>query len=140
MNRWTNPSWWNLMAALPLVLFSAFQLQQCFRYQKIAKRQTTAFGTVNAHEPANHNRYGYIFVVGEKQYSGWGHPAEPRMGQPVTVYYDPQDPSENALNTYDDACGGLAMPIAFPIVILLVMVAFIARQRHNDSRVFSDEQ
>ena len=129
------------MAALPLVLFSALQLQQCFKYQRIAKRQTTAFGTVNAHEPANHNRYGYIFVVGEKQYSGWGHPAgEPTMGQPVAVYYDPQDPSENALNTYDDACAELALPIAFPIAILLVMVVFIARQRHNYSQAFSGEQ
>jgi Protein of unknown function (DUF3592) len=125
---------------LPLVLFSILLLQQCLRHEQISKRQRTTFGTVNTHEPANHNRYGYIFLVAGKQYSGWGHPSEPRIGQPVTVYYDSQDPSENALSSYDNFCVEFAVPIGVPIVILVYMAAFIAWRRRKYSRVPINEQ
>jgi hypothetical protein len=51
---------------------------------------------------ANHNRYGYSFSANGKSYSGWESPrrAEPRIRQSVTIFYDPLDPTRNALTDF----------------------------------------
>jgi hypothetical protein len=68
----------------------------------VASRQATTVGQIVAHEPSNHNRYGYTFQVNGHEYTGWETPekAEPRMGQSVTIYYDARTRDENALTDY----------------------------------------
>jgi hypothetical protein len=40
-------------------------------YRDVATRQQTASGTITAHEPGNHSRYGYTFIVEGRSYYGW---------------------------------------------------------------------
>jgi hypothetical protein len=72
---------------------------------EIASRQATAVGQIVAHEPDNHNRYGYKFRIDGREYTGWETPAkaEPKMGQSVTIYYDASNPDENALTDYTES-------------------------------------
>jgi hypothetical protein len=88
----------------PWALGLVFLIHEWRTESQIAARQQTASGIVIAHEPANHNRYGYKFHVDGKPYRGWESPAgsEPAVGKQVTVFYDPQNPSRNALTDFHD--------------------------------------
>jgi hypothetical protein len=68
----------------------------------VASREQSTTGMIVSHEPRNHNRYGYKFQVSGQHYTGSETPlkAEPRIGQSVTVYFDPLDPAENALTDF----------------------------------------
>jgi hypothetical protein len=70
----------------------------------VGKTEKTALATIIAHEPANHNRYGYSFVVNGKSFTGWDTSLkdEPRIGQNQIAYYDPSDPATNALTDFTD--------------------------------------
>src|SRR5271157_285978 len=94
---WSHPSWWNLLVVLPWVLGLSFLIQQSRTESQIAGRQQTTSGIVTAHEPANHNRFGYKFQVNGKAYTGWQSPGnhELAIGKQVVVFYDPQNPSRS---------------------------------------------
>jgi hypothetical protein len=89
-----------------------------------AQREKITNGTITAHEPANHNRYGYSFSVNGKSYSGWESPRkeEPHVGQQVTVFYDPIDPTKNALTDFTD----LETDSLGPVPILLFGIGAVA--------------
>ena len=101
---------------------------------KIAAREKTATGVITAHDPPNHNRYGYTFAVDGKGYSGWEiphHVEEPIIGQEVMVYYDPLDPTKSALTDFDE----LSATSLGPVPLLLVGIGGVAvlifvRRRH----------
>jgi len=94
----------------------------------IAQRQQTTWGTIFAHEPHNHNRYGYTFSVNGIFYSGWYSPEndEPTVGQRVTVYYDPVDPNTSALEDFGELAFRVLGPVPLEIggsgVIALIIV------------------
>jgi len=85
---------------------------------EVAKRERTVLGTITAHQPANHNRYGYTFSLNGQSYSGWETPRkeEPLIGQLVTVYYDPADPTQNALTDFAE----LKIESLGPLPVLLL--------------------
>jgi hypothetical protein len=70
----------------------------------IATREQTTQGVITAHETENHNRFGYAFTVNGKSFTGWESPGKEGLdiGQPVLVYYDPLNPSKNALTEFGD--------------------------------------
>jgi hypothetical protein len=86
----------------PWLLGAALMLFASRHDSDVASRQATTVGQVVAHEPSNHDRYGYTFQVNGHEYTGWETPAkaEPRMGQSVTIYYDARTRDENALTDY----------------------------------------
>jgi hypothetical protein len=89
----------------------------------IADREETAIGIVTVHEPANHNRYGYNFPVAGKSYNGWESPkSELQIGQQVRVYYDPHDPTVNALTDYSE----LQFDALGPVPLLLAGIGTVA--------------
>jgi len=90
----------------------------------IAEKQKTVVGTIIAHEPANHNRYGYTFVLGGKSHTGWETPRKenPRIGQRVLVYYDPSNPAKNALTDFNE----LAARSLGPVPLLLFGIGAVA--------------
>jgi hypothetical protein len=96
---WANPSWWHLLVVLPWTIGVIFFIYQWNVYQDIAVREETTHGVINAHEPENHNRYGYVFSVNGKSFSGWESPVKEglEISKQVLVYYDPIDPNKNAL-------------------------------------------
>jgi hypothetical protein len=95
----SHPSWWNLLVTLPWSVGLVLLVDSGISDRMIAKRQRTTQGSITAHEPANHNRYGYVFSVNGKSYTGWESPRkdELQIGKQVLVYYDPSDPAKNAL-------------------------------------------
>ena len=115
---WHRPSWWNLLIVTPWVLGAALSIYWWRTDRAIAHRQQTAQGTVLTHEPHNHDRYGYSFSLNGKSYSGWQVPndkLEPSVGQQVTVYYDPTDPSISALMNYHELSLRRLGPVPFLI-------------------------
>jgi hypothetical protein len=121
---WSHPSWWNLLVVLPWVLGLAFLIQEARTESQIAGRQQTTSGMVTAHEPSNHNRYGYRFQVNGKTYDGWQSPGndELAIGKQVIVFYDPQNPTRSALTDFHD----LSISSLGPVPMLLFGIGGVA--------------
>jgi Protein of unknown function (DUF3592) len=122
---------------LPWALGAIFLIHGWKVDKEIAARQQTTQGVITAHEPANHNRYGYTFFVNGKIFNGWESPMkrELSVGQDVTVYYDPQDPNKNALTDFAEL--GLSnlgpLPVVFFGIGLLAWYIGWQRRRHKMS-------
>ncbi len=99
----------------------------------IAGREKTAPGTITAHQPANHNQYGYSFCVNGKTYSGWdgSDKQAPRIGKIVVVYYDPDNPAMNALTSFAEFEGQATGPVLFMFLGIVGLVVFIAVRRRD---------
>jgi hypothetical protein len=121
---WANPSWWHLLVVLPWAIGTILFIHQCKVDLGIAARERTTQGVINAHEPANHNRYGYVFSVNGKSFSGWESPGKEglEIGRQVLVYYDPIDPSKNALTEFQD----LGMSALGPVPLMLFGIGTVA--------------
>src|SRR5579863_3626070 len=102
--NWQNPSWVLLLVVLPWAIGIVYSLYQWRLDSAVAARQQTTKGTITAHEPANHNRYGYAFSTGGSTYRGWEYPQkrEYSVGEQVTVYYDPTKPSRSSLTEFNE--------------------------------------
>ena len=90
----------------------------------IATREQTTQGVITAHEPANHNRFGYVFSVNGKTFTGWESPGKDGLdiGKQVLVYYDPLNPSKNALTEFGD----LGMNSLGPVPMMLFGIGAVA--------------
>jgi hypothetical protein len=130
--RWRQLSWWNLLIVLPWVAGAALAIHTWTVDRAVAEREQTVLGTITAHEPTHHNRYGYKFSVHGKSYTGWESPRkeEPHLGQRVTVYYDPNDPARNALSDFND----LKVESLGPLPLLLFGVGAVAYLIHRRRR------
>lgn len=102
--KWENLSWWNLLVVLPWTLGAILLVYQWNVDRDIAGREQTAQGVITAHEPANHNRFAYVFTVNGKSFTGWESPGkdELEIARPVLVYYDPLNPNKSALTEFGD--------------------------------------
>ena len=132
MRVWANPTWWNLFVVLPWALGAIFLILEWKADRDVALREQTAQGLITSHEPSNHNRYGYVFTVNGKTFVGWESPKNQELdiGKRVVVYYDPQNPSKNALTEFND----LGMTALGPVPTMLFgigVVAWYIRHRHR---------
>ena len=91
----------------------------------VASREQSATGVIVSHEPQNHNRYGYRFQIGGRDYARSQTPLkeEPKIGQSVTIYFDPLNPAENSLTSFADLADTW---LARGIVLLVFSAFFIA--------------
>ena len=133
-NTWANPSWWNLFVVLPWAIGAIFFVHEWRVDREIAGREQTTQGVITAHEPANHNRYGYVFSVSGKRFTGWetARKDELGIGKQVLVYYDPHDPNKNALISFRD----LSINSLGPVPTILFGIGGVAwyigsRRRQN---------
>jgi hypothetical protein len=103
-HKWENPSWWNLLVVLPWTIGVILFVYQWNVDRRIATREQTTQGVITAHEPENHNRFGYVFSVNGKSFTGWESPGKDglEIGRSVLVYYDPVNPNRNALTEFGD--------------------------------------
>jgi hypothetical protein len=110
----------------PWILGGILMLAAWQHDKDVASRQATTVGRIVAHEPGNHNRYGYTFRIDGREYSGWETPlkAEPKIGQSVTIYYDTRSPDENALAEYAES-GSVWLARAWIVVFLSALVSFV---------------
>jgi hypothetical protein len=123
-DAWANPTWWNLIVVVPWAIGATLFIYEWKADRDIASREQTTQGVINAHEPANHNRYGYAFAVGGKNFSGWEMPAkgELEIGKRVLVYYDPLNPNKNSLTEFRD----MGINSLGPVPIMLFGIATVA--------------
>jgi len=134
LEKWRHPSWWNLLIFVPWALGSGWLIHESAVDRAVAGREKTARGTIAAHEPANHNRYGYAFSVNGKTYRGWdgSEKQAPRMGKQVLVYYDPHDPATNALTSFAELEGQCIGPVLFMFLGVVGVAIFIAHRRREN--------
>lgn len=122
---WSDTWYWDLLKVTPWVLGLAFLLQDWSTDRQVATRQQTTSGIVIAHQPTNHDRYGYKFQVNGRTYTGWQSPMkgnELAIGKQVTVFYDPQDPWKNSLTDFHDVSTAQLGPAG----ILTIMIGAAA--------------
>ena len=133
LRDWHRPSWRMLVIAAPLVIAAMFCIHGWYADRVVARRQQTTSGTIVAHEPANHNRYGYTFNLNQKAYSGWQVPYDDQhftVGQVVTVHYDPLDPNNSALVDYYELSDRALGPAPFLVggMLCIAVVIFLRRR------------
>jgi hypothetical protein len=138
VNRWKNPSWWNLLVCLPLALGLVRCLDLWNFDRTVASRERSVPGFVTVHDTENHNRYSYSFVVDGKSYTGWEIPqyTEPALGQQVLVHYDPVNPENNALTDFEE----LTSRSLGPVPILGVGIGAVAAAIFIRRRQFKKSQ
>ena len=120
----------------PMLLFligaATFFLYQSCSIAAVARRQQTASGKIITHDVENHDTYSYSFRAGPNPYVGRdGAPAKPlKVGDTVTVYYDPQHPSRNGLVSFWTTRESAVAPLPF-ILAATALVAILAIQRRG---------
>lgn len=136
VDGWNHPTWWYLLFGLPFSLGALLLINQSIADREVAARQQLASATITSHEPSNHNRYGYHFSVNGQSFSGWESPrgSEPVIGQRVSVYYDPKDPSTNALTDFNERADEILGPVPCWYLALaawhLAFIISVAGMRH----------
>lgn len=136
--RWNRPlSWWNLAALTPFLLLAILSIHSAWNDARIAKRQQTTIGTIDGHDPPNHDRYSYRFSVNGHQFTGWAYPSKRDffVGQQIVVYYDPTQPSENSAYDFTDVSPGGVVFIGFLLMVCLFSPFFIYFQRRSRRRI-----
>jgi hypothetical protein len=121
-----------MLIAAPFMIGAMFCIYAWYADRVIARRQQITFGTIFAHEPANHDRYGYTFNVDQKIYSGWQVPYDNEqftVGQVVTVHYDPLDPNNSALVDYNESSFRALGPAPLLVAGMFVAVFMFLRRR-----------
>lgn len=132
LRDWQRPSWRMLIVAAPFMIGTMFCIYEWQADRVVARRQQTTSGTIVAHQPANHNRYGYTFNLNQKAYSGWQMAYDNQqfsVGQLVTVHYDPLDPTNSALVDYYELSDRALGPTPFLFGATLFVVVFIFLRR-----------
>ena len=149
MNDITGPSsrhrplWRMLIIPAPLIIGLIFFTYAWYADRVVARREQTTSGTIVAHEPANHDRYGYIFSVNNQTYNGWQASNDRdkfAIGQVVTVHYDPLNPNDSALVNYYELSDRALAPVPFMVAVLLFLVLFKLERRRVARRSTSSIQ
>jgi hypothetical protein len=132
-----------MMFAGGSLIFDWNSLSNLNRNRAVAPRQQAITVTLGAGKPAGHNTYGYryTFSLSGNSYEGWEYsaPESPtRIGQQITVYYDPLNPSVNSPERFQysvsqgterawDYVVGLALTLFLPTAIFVSIA--IAREK-----------
>jgi len=119
-----NPYLVYLVVLIPFVFGAFFLMNSAQEASGIARRQQIATGVLVAHKVSNHDRWEYRFHVEALGYSGLDRvrSGTPRIGEAVTIYYDPLDPTTNSLITFGKVSNGFLGPA----LAILLLSAFLA--------------
>ena len=102
---------WGLTVLVYGILTCAFALLSVTfldwrEYQHLAKTGIRTIGRVTSKEPENHNFVRYSFIVGPETFFGYGNAGgenkefeQLSVGSPITIYYDPENPSFSFLGS-----------------------------------------
>ena len=133
-DTWSRPSWWNLIVILPWVIAIIVFIRDWKVDRDIATREQTTQGVITTHEPANHDRYGYIFFADGKKFAGWESPGKDglEIGKQIIVYYDPLDPRKNALTEFRNLGRNSLGPVPMMLIGIGVVAWFIGTRRRKD--------
>ena len=129
---WHRPIWRLLIIAAPLIIAVTFFTYGWYVDRVVARREQTTSGTIVAHEPANHDRYGYTFSVNNQTYSGWQIPRDGdqfAIGQVVTVHYDPLNPNNSALVDFHELSYRAFAPVPLLVAVILYLALLMFERR-----------
>jgi hypothetical protein len=120
---------------LPFVL--AFFIHTSSADRDVADRQMKTSATIDLHDPLNHDRYGYTFLVDKRSYSGWAYPNDKRdfiIGESIVVFYDPTDPAKNSPTDFHEVSTGDLFLVPFCLMGAIGLPLFIFFRRRALSR------
>lgn len=104
---------------------------------QIAKRQSATIAIIDSHDPPNHDRYGYKFLVNETPYTGWAYPSDKvnyAFGERVVIHYDPADPTNNLPESFEEAGERDLFFVPFCLLIAAGLPLFIFFRRRASSK------
>jgi hypothetical protein len=115
-----------MMFAGICLLLDYSSLHDINRSRDVAPRQQAIAGTLTA-GPVGRNSYSYTFIVASVSYNDWGsvYGSEPKIGQEVLVYYDPRDPTVNALARFEYSSRRRAWDIGLGLFAILFVAVGI---------------
>jgi hypothetical protein len=135
-NTWH--SWWSMAITIPFVFGILFTLPKARQEAQAASRQQAAQGSVTSYQRSDHNRCSYTFTVLGRSYSG--RDSSPMddiaAGERVTVYYDREDPTYNALEDFSKQAGrdqGFALICLCGVGIVAGVVLYNKWQQKRES-------
>jgi opacity protein-like surface antigen len=132
-----HPPWWVVAVMIPWAIGLVMQVYEWRTDTQIAARQQTTLGVITDHRPSQHNVYGYKFAVNGNAYKGWQSPRndELAVGKQVTIYYDPKDPSRNALTDFYELSTQSLGPVPLLLLGIGAVVLFVGYKRHKNAAV-----
>jgi hypothetical protein len=137
-SQWRRPpSWWNLLILWPLPAILLWSVHNSRMDFEVADRQQSTVATINSHDPANHDRYGYVFLVNKRQYTGWAYPSDKidySIGEQIAIHYDPSNPTRNFVESFREAGERDLFFVPFCLLIAAALPLFIFLRRRGLSR------
>jgi hypothetical protein len=131
--QWNSPpSWWNLLILLPFLAMLLWGMRNSISDSEIAKRQRGIIATVTLHDPPNHDRYGYMFLLNGNQYTGWAHPSDGikySIGKQILVHYDPTDPAHHLPEGFEETAVRDLIFVPFCSLVIVGLPTLIFFQR-----------
>jgi len=106
----------------------SFYATQYIQHGLAAARERTTAGVLTAHEPQNHNRYEFSYMVAGQSLRAWDvgtvncDQGVLAVGNTVTVYYDPRHPDDAHLCSF----AGTLKDERDILVLLCVFGGFLA--------------
>jgi hypothetical protein len=104
---------------------------------QVAGRQQITNGSIDTHDPSNHDRYGYTFSVGKRKFTGWASPGSFRdfhVGETITVYYDPSDPTTNSPSDFHETNPGSSLILSWCLLVAVAIPLSIFLQRRASKK------
>lgn len=136
VERFKRHPYWFLPIAAPWLLGAAVFIQQWHTFRLAASRQNTVLGVITAVERGN--RCNYTFRLGQEVYRATEIPLYnrrvPVSGEQVTVYYDPMNPSVNAITDFRQKSLDALGPVPLLLLGSGVVTFFGLRQWYLNSR------
>ena len=109
---------WILLACL--FGFLGIKFLNWSEYRHLANSAVKTTGRITAKEPENHRFIVYSFDVEGRSYSGRGNGGgenpefeQLRIGDPVSVYYDPQNPNDSFLGNPRKQADSITIGVLF---------------------------
>ena len=122
--------------ALPFCFYAT----QYIQHRLAAAREQTTAGVLTAHEPQNHDRYEFSYVIAGQSFKSW-HVGTVNcdqgvlaVGNTVTVYYDPRHPDDAHLCSFN----GPLKDERDILVLLCVFGGFLALVAKSKARPSKD--
>lgn len=130
---------WLVFAALALAI--GLKITDWLKYRKLSNG-VGVYGKVIAKEPENHRTVRYSYVVGPQTFVGAGHGGrgnpsfiELKIGDPVRVYYDTEEPSISCMGYpwvhQQVEMGGIIFLVVllplFPLTITIILIVLLPK-------------
>jgi len=128
-----------LVFLVPVVIGVSLMINAAQDASDVASRERAVTGILTAHDAWNHDQWEYRFRVEGRVYTGLDRVPSgvPKVDQPVTIYFDPHDPTTNGLIPFerrrDNFLGpAIAILLGAAFVVALMLVAAVLQTARRE--------